>query len=147
MGYLQHDGIRGRQPKRCTGSAGAVTCGMQTATLPVRFTRNRQPMGMLPLLDVAKPLSENPTDYLSEARPLRVDRALKDSLGARSLPRRAGFFHQIASRATRSRGALINSFDKPRTNGNLLTPFVVSLSNHEQSRILQSRPWLRKIVS
>ena len=32
---------------------------------------------------------------------------------------------------------LIKSFDKLRTNGNHLIPFVVSLSNHERNRINQ----------
>ncbi len=35
------------------------------------------------------------------------------------------------------RETLIKSFDKLRTNGNLLILFVVSLSNHERSRINQ----------
>jgi hypothetical protein len=33
---------------------------------------------------------------------------------------------------------LIKSFDKLRTNGKLLIPFVVSLSNHERNQLNQS---------
>ena len=33
--------------------------------------------------------------------------------------------------------ALNKSFDKLRTNGNLLIPFVVSLSNHERNQFVQ----------
>ncbi len=36
------------------------------------------------------------------------------------------------------RELLIKSFDRLRTNGNLLIPFVVSLSNHTQNRLNQS---------
>jgi hypothetical protein len=36
--------------------------------------------------------------------------------------------------------SLIKSFDKLRMNGNLLIPFVVSLSNHEQNKINQHFP-------
>ncbi|MDP2827001.1 MAG: type II secretion system protein [Sulfuricellaceae bacterium] len=36
--------------------------------------------------------------------------------------------------------SLIKSFDKLRTNGNYLIPFVVSLSNHQQNRINQRLP-------
>ncbi len=32
------------------------------------------------------------------------------------------------------------SFDKLRTNGNLLIPFVVSLSNHERNQLVQRFP-------
>ncbi|PPK66928.1 hypothetical protein B0F88_11517 [Methylobacter tundripaludum] len=35
------------------------------------------------------------------------------------------------------REALIKSFDRLRTNGKLLIPFVVSLSNHERNRFVQ----------
>jgi hypothetical protein len=34
--------------------------------------------------------------------------------------------------------ALIKSFDELRTNGKLLIPFVVSLSNHERNQLNQS---------
>ncbi len=39
-----------------------------------------------------------------------------------------------------SREALNKSFDKLRTNGNLLIPFVVSLSNHERNQLVQRFP-------
>ena len=39
-----------------------------------------------------------------------------------------------------TREPLIKSFDRLRTNGNLLNPFVVSLSNHTQSRLDQRFP-------
>ncbi len=45
-----------------------------------------------------------------------------------------------ASRRESSKDALNKSFDKLRMNGNLLIPFVVSLSNHERNRIIQSIP-------
>jgi hypothetical protein len=35
------------------------------------------------------------------------------------------------------REALIKSFDKLRMNGNILIPFVVSLSNHERNQFVQ----------
>ena len=35
------------------------------------------------------------------------------------------------------REALNKSFDKLRTNGKLLIPFVVSLSNHERNQLVQ----------
>jgi hypothetical protein len=35
--------------------------------------------------------------------------------------------------------ALNKSFDKLRTNGKILIPFVVSLSNHERNPLVQSR--------
>ena len=37
---------------------------------------------------------------------------------------------------------LIKSFDRLRTNGNLLIPFVVSLSNHERNQLNQRFPKL-----
>jgi len=36
--------------------------------------------------------------------------------------------------------ALNKSFDKLRTNGKLLIPFVVSLSNHERNQLVQRFP-------
>jgi len=36
--------------------------------------------------------------------------------------------------------ALIKSFDRLRTNGKLLIPFVVNLSNHERNRFIQRFP-------
>jgi hypothetical protein len=39
-----------------------------------------------------------------------------------------------------ARETLIKSFDKLRMNGNLLIPFVVSLSNHERNQINQRVP-------
>jgi hypothetical protein len=35
---------------------------------------------------------------------------------------------------------LNKSFDRLRTNGNSLTPFVVSLSNHERNQLIQRFP-------
>ncbi len=45
--------------------------------------------------------------------------------------------HQIAIRLGYVKEALNKSFDKLRTNGNLLIPFVVSLSNHERNQLVQ----------
>ncbi len=42
-----------------------------------------------------------------------------------------------------SKEALNKSFDKLRTNGNLLIPFVVSLSNHERNQLVQRFPNVR----
>jgi hypothetical protein len=39
-----------------------------------------------------------------------------------------------------AKDVLNKSFDKLRMNGKLLIPFVVSLSNHERNRIIQSIP-------
>jgi hypothetical protein len=38
------------------------------------------------------------------------------------------------------REALIKSFDRLRTNGKWLIPFVVSLSNHERNQFIQRFP-------
>jgi len=40
-----------------------------------------------------------------------------------------------AGHAFRLKEPLIKSFDRLRTNGNLLIPFVVSLSNHERNQL------------
>jgi hypothetical protein len=42
------------------------------------------------------------------------------------------------------REPLIKSFDKLRTNGKLLIPFMVSLSNYERNQLIQS--FLRVIL-
>ena len=41
--------------------------------------------------------------------------------------------------------ALNKSFDKLRTNGKLLIPFVVSLSNHERNPFIQRFPKLLRV--
>jgi hypothetical protein len=38
--------------------------------------------------------------------------------------------------------SLIKSFDKLRTNGKLLIPFVVSLSNHDRNQLVQRFPYV-----
>ncbi len=40
----------------------------------------------------------------------------------------------------KTKETLIKSFDKLRTNGYWLIPFVVSLSNHEWNQLVQSFP-------
>ena len=42
------------------------------------------------------------------------------------------------------RDALNKSFDKLRTNRNLMIPFVVSLSNHERNQVVESIPRHRR---
>ncbi len=49
-------------------------------------------------------------------------------------------FFGEAKKVTRPKEALNKSFDKLRTNGNLLIPFVVSLSNHERNQLVQRFP-------
>ena len=46
-------------------------------------------------------------------------------------------WHDPRPAGQRLREALNKSFDKLRTNGNLLIPFVVSLSNHERNQLVQ----------
>ena len=47
-------------------------------------------------------------------------------------------FDKLSPNGTKE--ALNKSFDKLRTNGNLLIPFVVSLSNHERNQLVQRFP-------
>ena len=46
-------------------------------------------------------------------------------------------YHRWDGMGKPSKETLIRSFDKLRMNGNLLIPFVVSLSNHERNQINQ----------
>ena len=47
-------------------------------------------------------------------------------------------FHQMFLLTFAVKEALIKSFDRLRTNGNILITFVVSLSNHECNQLNQS---------
>ena len=48
--------------------------------------------------------------------------------------------HCTGLRSTAAREPLNKSFDRLRTNGKLLIPFVVSLSNHEWTQLVQRFP-------
>jgi hypothetical protein len=49
------------------------------------------------------------------------------------------FFSAIPRRTCgKLKDALIKSFDRLKTNGNVLIPFVVSLSSHERNPLVQS---------
>jgi hypothetical protein len=50
------------------------------------------------------------------------------------------FLTRIKKQCGAIRESLIKSFDKLGMNGNLLIPFVVSLSNHERNQINQRFP-------
>ena len=74
---------------------------------------------------------------------LRLDERLPFAAAADSARKRDPYRLLVThSKSHRARETLIKSFDKLRMNGNLLIPFVVSLSNHERNQINQRFPSL-----
>lgn len=73
-------------------SLDALACGLPIVTLPGRFMRGRQSMGMLSVMGLDELIARDHEDYVGKVAAIAADRACRESLSARIRDARGRIF-------------------------------------------------------
>ena len=77
-------------------SLDAIACGLPVVTLPGRFMRGRQSMGMLKLMGLDELIASDETDYIGKVASIASDTAYRNDLAQRMIERRTRIFNDPA---------------------------------------------------